>query len=393
MISRKTRILGALGTSALLVAVTACASGTSTTVNDGGTPIVVGVPTSLTGPLGTYGKMIQEGLKAGLFCSTNGTNIVDGHPVSFDVQDDGGDATKALTSATGMVGRGENIIVGTSSSGISLQIGKFAEEQNVLFISGAAGTDEMTGLNENAFRSSRQAYQETAALASVLPNATGNVVILAQDYAFGQTYVKTATKILDKATVTPVLVPLNANEFTAYARRVVEAKPDLLIVVYYGDTSAAMWQALVQQKVLTSTKVATLLVEKKNWPVYGEAAKDITFVSHYFPGASDSELNKCLTEQAPGADLSTHDGFVTAQMVVHAIKTAGPDDVSGMIRALEGWSFEAPKGKMAIRASDHAMGQDLFLASLDNASGTQSASVKDTIPGDKIAPPENEIRK
>lgn len=372
----------------LAVALAACGGSAPNEAGGAGEPIRIGVPTSLTGVFGTYGEMIREGLAAGLHCSTNGTNTVDGRPIEFVFADDGGEAAQALTAATGMIGDGINIIAGTTSSGISLQLGEFAAQQDVLFISGAAGTDQITGLNDNAFRSSRQARQEAAALSSVLPQSNGKVVVLAQDYAFGQGYVDTITEILGTAgaEVQPILVPLDANEFTLPARQIIEAAPDLLVVVYYGDTAAAMWQSLQQQGVLDATTVATLLVEKTNWPIYGPGAGQITFATHYFPGAPGTAVNDCLVEQVPGADLSTHDGFVTAQMAVHAITEAGPDDVPGMIAALEGWTFEAPKGQMTIRAEDHAMLQDMYLVSLTDQGGQLTAKAVGTAPADAVAP-------
>lgn len=392
--SSRRRRRAALWMAPLVIGLAGCAGdsgGSGSGTEDGGAagePIRVGVPTTLTGPLGIYGQMIQDGLAAGLSCSTDGTNEVDGRPVEFVFEDDGGDAAKALTAATGMIGDGINIIAGVTSSGISLQLGEFAEQQGVLMISGAAGTDAMTGLNENSFRASRQAYQESAALVSVLPKESGKVVVLAQDYAFGQGYVDTITGILGEAgaEVESVLVPLDANEFTPYTQQIVQAAPDLLVVVYYGDTAPAMWQSLQQQGILDQTTVATLLVEKPNWSIYGEAAEQITFATHYFPGAPGGEMNDCMLEQVPDADLSTHDGFVAAQMVVRALTEAGPDDVPGMIEALDGWTFEAPKGEMTIREGDHAMLQDMFLVSLTDEGGELTAEVAETVPADDVAP-------
>ncbi len=48
-------------------------------------------------------------------------------------------------------------------------------------------------------------------------------------------------------------------------------------------------------------------------------------------------------------------------MVAHALATAGgSSDVNAMIKALEGWTFLAPKGTQTIRAADHAMLQPMF---------------------------------
>ena len=48
-------------------------------------------------------------------------------------------------------------------------------------------------------------------------------------------------------------------------------------------------------------------------------------------------------------------------MVVQALSEGG-DDVDNMVTALEGWSFEGPKGTMEIRAEDHALLQPMFTA-------------------------------
>ncbi|MEU6323825.1 substrate-binding domain-containing protein [Streptomyces sp. NPDC047009] len=370
-----------------LVTLAACGSPSPAGANDD-EPIRIGVPTSLTGAFGTYGRMIRAGLEAGLHCSTDGTNQVGGRPVEFVYADDGGDAAKALASATGMVGDGVDILAGTVSSGIAVKLAAFAEQQDVLLITGAPGIDELTGANSHTFRASRQARQEAAAMSTLLPQASGKTVVLAQDYSFGQKYVSTITDVFGarRAKVQPVLVPLNAREFTPYARQVTEADPDLLIVVYYGDSAPAMWQALAQQGVLNSTTVASVLVEKANWAIYGPAAEKITFVSHYYPGAPGGAMNTCLTKQVPNADLSTHDGFVAAQMIVHALSTADPDDVAGMAKALDGWSFDAPKGPMTIRAGDHALLQDMYVTSLRRKGGKLVATPHGVVPRVEIAP-------
>lgn len=389
-LSKKWRCSSLAVLSALTLAACGAEAGGNSSAEESA-PIRVGAPLSLTGPFGIYGKMVKDGLEAGLACATDHTGEVDGRPVEFVFEDDAMDPAKSLTAATGMVGDGMNIITGTVSSAAAVQLGEFAAQNDVLYVTGNAGADAHTGLNDNTFRGSRQSYQEAAALAALAEDPGAKVVVLAQDYTFGQGYVDTLSGILGEkgAEVEPVLVPLEANEFTPFARRVVEAEPDVLLVIYYGETTAAMWQALQQQGVLENTKVGTLLVEKTNWSIYGDAAEDITYVTHYFPGSVDTDLNDCLVEQVPDADLSTHDGFVAAQMVVHALTEAGPDDVTGMIAALDGWTFEAPKGEMTVREGDHAMMQEMFIASLAaGAGGELEAKLVSKVPAEVVAPPQ-----
>jgi branched-chain amino acid transport system substrate-binding protein len=144
-----------------------------------------------------------------------------------------------------------------------------------------------------------------------------------------------------------------------------------------------------QQGVFDTAPVATGLADTVTWPFYGEAATGISFLSHYFAAAPDNPVNDFMVENVDVADLFTPDGFVAAQMIVQALAEAGPDDVEGMIAALEGWTFEAPKGTQTVRASDHAMIQPMFTARLVDNGGTLEGELLGTLEPDATAPPES----
>jgi branched-chain amino acid transport system substrate-binding protein len=164
--------------------------------------------------------------------------------------------------------------------------------------------------------------------------------------------------------VTPLLVPSSATEFTPFASQAKTAKPDLLFVAWAGTTAGAMWQSLDQQGVLASTKVVTGLDQKASYPTFGMAGDKVSFLSHYFEGATDNAITKAASSTVSGGlDIFSPDGFNAAQMIVQAVK-AGGDDVEKMITALEGWSFDGMKGKMTIRVQDHAMLQPMFQVKL-----------------------------
>ena len=86
-------------------------------------------------------------------------------------------------------------------------------------------------------------------------------------------------------------------------------------------------------------------------------------------------------------DLFTPDGFVTAQMICRALQKGGTD-TSKQISGLEGWQFQAPKGKQFIRAADHAMLQPMFQVQLVPGKGGHFvAKVVKTISAGNVQPP------
>ena len=369
--------------------------GTEPPAEGGGEPIDIGIITSTSGPLATYGEAYLAGLEAGFDYATDGTGEIDGRPLNIEITDDGGDTDKAVAQARDLIGQGYTILAGTASSGIALSLAEQAEQNDILYISGPAAADAITGINKNTFRSGRQSLQDVATAGSFIEPDGKKVVVFAQDNAFGQGNLAAVTAVLGAqgAEVSSVLVPEDVTEFTPFAAQVLDAQPEMVFVAWAGATSGAMWTALDQQGVLDDITVVTGLGDIATFGAFGAASSKIDFLNHYFAGAAGNEVAQAMIEHVEGAgaeaDLFTPDGFAAAQMIVHAITEAGgADDVDAMIGALEGWSFDGPKGSYTIRASDHALIQPMYQVRLVDDGGSWVPELVAEVAGDDIAPPE-----
>lgn len=359
----------------------------------GGAPYKVGLVYSKSGPLASYGEQYRQGLTAGIDYATKGTGAVSGRTIQITEQDDAGDPAKAVASATDLIGQGNTIIAGSTSSGVALQVAPLAADNKVLFISGPAAADGVTGANRYTFRSGRQTYQDVATAGSILGDVKGKkVTVLAQDSAFGKANIAAVTAVLGAkgATVDAVEVPSAATDLTPFATKVKGAAPDLLFVAWAGANATAMWTTLGQQGVFDTTKVVTGLDIKPTHALFGEVATKINFLSHFFEGAADNPayqaLDAGLKKQGATVDLFTNDGFVAGQMIVHALE-AGGGDVEKMVSSLEGWTFEGPKGSLEIRAEDHALLQPMFTATLQKDGSNVVPKRVDTLDAATVAPP------
>lgn len=388
---RITRLAPALlATSALVLTGCAPTAGGDAEV---GAPVPVAIITSQTGPLAAYGEAYLNGFEAGLDYATEGTGTVDGRELDITYLDDAGDADKAVTLAKDVIGQGTQIMAGTASSGIALALAEQAAQNEILYISGPAAADAVTGINEYTFRSGRQTFQDVATAGTFIGNPSGkSVLVFAQDTAFGQGNVAGVDAVLggQGATVTSVLVPEDATEFTPFAQQVLASGADLVFVAWAGATSGAMWQALSQQGVFESMPVVTGLGDVATYGAYGEASEDISFLSHYFGGAAGTDAEQAmiafLEEGGHQADLFSPDGFTAAQMIVQAVREGG-DTVDGMIAALEGWQFDGVKGGYTIRADDHALIQPMFQAGLVADGDSFAPKLLKVIDADTVAPP------
>ena len=382
--------LASVATAITAVVLTGCGTNSAGT---GASTVKVAVVYSRTGLLAAYGKNYVDGFKAGLDYATHGTGKAGGHTIEVTYADDAGNPATAVDAAKQYIGDGYQILAGTVDSGIAGQLAPLAQQNRILYISGPAATDTITGINRYVFRSGRQTYQDVATAGSFIGDPTGKrVLVFAQDSTFGQGNAAAVKAILGAkgAQVTQLLVPLTATDFTPFARQAAQERADLIFVAWAGATTLPMWQALDQQQVLSSTTVVTGLGNAASFAAYGPATDKINFLSYYFPQATTNSVNAAMTtaieKAGSSADLFSPDGFVAAQMIVHAVEQAGGDNVDAMIKALEGWTFDAPKGPQTIRAGDHAMLQPMFQAKLVQHGATWEPEVVRVIPPAATAP-------
>lgn len=401
-LTRRTVIGGgmALGTGAVLTARGAVAGslprsqatpGATAEVKD---TVQVGIVTSQSGPLQTYGEQYLKGFEIGLDYATGGTGVANGHLIETTIRDDTGVPDTGVAAARDLIGQGFKIIAGSVVSGVALQVAPLAEQNQVLFISGPAASDGITGINDYTFRSGRQTYQDILTAASFLETLEGqDVLVFAQDTAFGQANVAAVEAVFgaEGATVEGLLVAQDSADFAPFAQQIIDRAPDLLFIAWAGATATAMYQALDQQGVLASTKVVTGLDQRVSYPVFGPAAGQISFLSHYVYQAPDNEVNRFLidrmAEEGGVPDLFTPDGFAGAQMLVQAIGQTDGQDVDAMIAALEGFQFAGPKGAYAVRPEDHALLQPMFQVRLVQDADNFEPELVAALAPEDVAPP------
>lgn len=388
-------VLSTLTASAFVVQMIAVGAAPAPAADAAKAPVNVGLIYSKTGLLASYGAQYAEGFAIGLDYATRHTGAAGGHKIVVTERDDAGDPAKAVAAAKELVGQGYKIVAGSTASGVALQIAPVAKENNILFVSGPAAADAITGNNRNTFRSGRQTYQDVLTAGTIVGNNLRGkkVVVYAQESAFGQANVGAVRSVLGGAgaEITPVTAPLSANDFAPFSQKIKDAKPDLLFPAWAGATAPAMWKALDDSGVFANVKVVSGLDQRSSYDTLGAAASKISFLSHYFylapKSAANDALVAALKKQGKVPDLFTPDGFVAAQMIVHAIEKADGEDVAKMISALEGWSFDAPKGKQTIRAADHAMLQPMFVAKLEGSGSNLTPHLVRTVPLQAVSPP------
>jgi branched-chain amino acid transport system substrate-binding protein len=383
-----------------LLGVVATAAATASTDSRGApsaSTVKVGFIYSRTGALAGFGAEEVGGFNLGLSYLRSQGRTCGGHKLAVTFIDDQTVPANAVNSAKDLIGQGYKIIAGSTSSGAALAVGPIADQNNVLFVSGPAAADAITGLNRHTFRAGRQSYQDVQTAANILPPKTvgKKVVVFAEDTAFGASNFTAVQQVFGPKghNVTKILVPFQAADLTPYAQQLKNANADLVFVAWAGTNSAAMWQALDQQKVFDTADVATGLADRGAYaafgPIIGPKAK---LLSHYVYQGPKNKVNTWLVNRMKRSgrvpDLFTPDGFNMALMICHAVQVAKGDNVDQMISALEGYQFLGPKGTERIRKADHAMIQPMFIVNLvKGSSGNYDAKWLKTVSPGNVQPP------
>ncbi len=329
---------------------------------------------SKTGPLEAYGKQSALGFRMGLEYATGGTMQVAGRKLVVLEKDDQTkpDVGKSLLAAA-YGDEKVDIAVGTTASPVALAMLPVAEEYKKILLVEPAVADSITGdkWNKYIFRTGRSSSQDAAANAAALDQAGNSVAILTVDNAFGRDGVKAAKAFTKKAKIVhEEYLPLGTTDFTAGLQRIIDKLKDqpgnkYLSVGWAGSPTPFPKIADLELEKRYGIKLATggnilpAMVAYKSFPGMEGAL-------YYYFGIPKNKVNEWLvanhyTRYKQPPDFFTAGGMSAAIAVVEALrKTNGDSNTNKLIAAMEGMSFETPKGKMTFRKEDHQAMQSMY---------------------------------
>jgi branched-chain amino acid transport system substrate-binding protein len=336
--------------------------------------IKIALIASKTGPLEAYAKQTIVGFNLGLQYATGGTMAVAGHKLVVIERDDQGkpDVGKSLLAAAYADDK-VDIAVGPTASPVGLAMLPVAEEYKKILLVEPAVADSITGdkWNKYIFRTGRNSSQDAAANAAALDQPGNVIAFLANDNAFGRDGVKAAKEFTKKAKVVhEEYLPVGTTDFTAGLQRIIDKLKDqpgrkFISVGWSGSPTPFPKIADLDLKrrygieLATGGNILPAMVAYKQFPGMEGAL-------YYYFGIPKNKANEWLVanhyskfKEPP--DFFTAGGMSAAMAIVEALKkTNGDTNTDKLIAAMEGMSFETPKGKMTFRKEDHQAMQDMF---------------------------------
>lgn len=327
---------------------------------------------SKTGLLEAYGKQTLAGVTMGLEYATGGTMQVNGRKIVLIEKDDQGKPDVGKSQLAAAYGDDKvDLAIGPVSSGVALAMLPVAEEYKKVLIVEPAVADSITGdkWNRYVFRTGRNSSHDAASNAVALDKENVHIATLAQDYAFGRDGVKAFKDQIKKAKVVhEEYLPANTTDFTAGAQRLFDKLKGLpgrkvIFVIWAGAGNPFKIAELDPKRygieLASGGNVFAGLTAYKVAPGMEGAT------TYYYSMHKNPVNNWLITEhykrfKSP-PDMFTGTGMAAGIAAVEALKKTGGDTNSNrLIRAMEGMSFETPKGRMTFRPEDHQAMQSMF---------------------------------
>ena len=349
-------------------------------------PVNVGLLTDRSGSLAIYGPMLEQGFALGLEYATGGTNKVYGRDIKVTTKDTASAVDTGTSLAREAIEKDKaQVLVGVPSSGVALAVSSVANDNKVVYLAGPAASPDLTGKNFNryTFRAGRSSVHDALTMGTALTGMGKKFIQIAPDYAFGRgsaaafynvIKAKGGTFVVNDNTTDfgTVFAPQDTTDFTPYLNQILDSGAEVVVVTWAGTGFVPLFQQMQQLGIFDSMVVATGMGDNQTLAKgYADAIGSVG-VSVYHYSLFDTAINKWLVDKHKAKyntppDLFTESGFIAAQMLVRSLTmNNGEADAEGLIKALEGMTFDGPKGAYTIRPEDHDLLQPMTLVKLKN---------------------------
>jgi branched-chain amino acid transport system substrate-binding protein len=234
-----------------------------------------------------------------------------------------------------------------------------------------AVADSITGdkWNRYIFRTGRNSSQDAISNGVALDKSGTVIATLAQDYAFGRDGVKAFKTALKNAKVVhEEYLPTSTTDFTAGAQRLFDSLKDLpgrkvIFIIWAGAGNPFKIADLDPKRY--GIEIATGGNTLEGMKAYRSFPGMEGAITYYFAIPKNPANTWLVSEHykrfKTPPDLFTAGGMAAAIAIVDALKKTNGDTHSDkLIAAMEGMSFDSPKGKMTFRKEDHQAMQSMY---------------------------------
>ena len=333
-------------------------------------PIQFGCPVPMSGAFAANGKFADLGMK--LAIEQYGKAL--DRPLAYTLLDTEGKPATAIRKVQDASQQGAKFFAGGILSSEALAMGKEAEKAGGIFIT-TAGADEITGkdCNSATFRWSVPTFgaieQTVRPLLDAHPKAK-RVYTITPQYVFGDGLLTAAKNIFKERGIEHVgnsYHSLTEKEFSGYLTNAIAAKPDVLLILNFGQQSS---DTLRQAVSFGMNKNMTILIAwasgLEQFESLGADLCDGVYFGAQYWHTVDTPLNLDLVKRAndkfkANPNYSLAGSYICTKLLIDAIIKAGSVDQKAVVATLEGLKYQGLTGEEEVRKADHQVLKNYYL--------------------------------
>jgi len=352
-VARRVAISG-LALVAVAVAVGSSASASVKGRAASASPIVIGASLSLSGDFSADGQAYAKGYKLWAADQNKKGGLL-GHPIQMDILSDASSQTQVVTNYQKLIGSDhDSLVFGPFSTLLSVPAARIAARYGYAMVGGSDGGPSVfsAGLR-NVFDVSIPVKNNLVTFAQWVaslpkgkrPKTAAYVTV---NDPFTQPQLPVAQAILKKAGVKTVLntvFPTEATDFTAIAQKVVNAKPDVVLLGSVDvPTVSAFTQTFIQQHFNPEAFIATAGPDQGTAfvkAVKGEQS-GIFVPNGWYGGFKKADSQQMVKEyiakyggKASGISADVAEAYAVGQVLAQAVKATGGFNQPKIIKYLK----------------------------------------------------------
>jgi branched-chain amino acid transport system substrate-binding protein len=361
-----------------------------------------GIGAPFTGPYRTAVEMAVEEI--------NAKGGVLGRKIEVVFRDDKGQPAEAVKHAQELVASEKVVLIsGTFLSNVGLAVSDWARQNKTLFVAAEPLTEALTWSkgHDHVFRVRPNTYEQGRMLAEKAGKMKYQKwATIGPNYEYGkrawETFRDRLKELKPDVQIVgehwPTLGKLEAGPFVT---AILNQNPDALYVSLFGSDWLAFVREAQKRGLFQKTFVVGILLGEPEYiePLKLEAPEGMLVTGYPWydvqtPGHKEF-VDRFMKRTDKNPVLGSLVGYITYLSIFEAIRKAGNTDTDKLVAAFRGLRVDTPIGPISYRPFDgqSTMGAWVGTTRLDQKRGVGIMVNHEYIPGERVLPTEEEVKK
>ena len=344
-------------------------------------PLKIGVLLPYSDIYAVLGESITDAMR--LYFEQNGNELA-GREIELITEDTEISPDVAQQKAIKLVEQDEvDFVTGIVSSGVIMALRDYFHDNQKLLICSNAGANPISRGAKTPYiwRTSFTNWMAPYSMGGwAAENVGTRAIISIPDYAAGENNVTGFTHSFEAAGGEVIAVQRtpfpNMGDTAPFMAELADSGADMVYSFYSGGAAVTFVRAYSDFGLDLPMLCAGFMVEEDVLPAEGEAALGIRSTLHWSYVLDNPENNQFKADfremTGRDADVFAVQGWDTARVIAQMLERVEGDttDVDAMIEALDGISFDSPRGPFTLDANSQAPKNNMYLREVQDVDGT-----------------------